>query len=269
MDEDRIPVLVGAGQCMKKHFEPIEELEPLHMLAETARAAADDARSGERLLQAIDRVSLVFVRSWKYRNLPGLLAETIGARPKEEFTTTAGGQTPQWLVNEAARDIEAGKIGVALITGCESIQARRKAEQAGIEIPWSSGGRGKPTLLSQSPKPGANEYEREYGLMKPINIYPLFENAWRAHHGLGLDEHRRRLGRIFSPFTEVAAQNPYAWFQTARTPEELTTATAENRMISFPYTKWLIALLNVNQAASVIMTSASKARSFGIPEDRW
>lgn len=269
MNEERIPVLVGAGQCLKKYYEPIEELEPLVMLAETARRAAEDSGGGDRLLQAIDRVSLVFVRSWEYQNLPRLLAGKLGAHPKDEITTIAGGQTPQWLVNQAARDIQAGRLSVALITGAESINARRKAEKAGIEIPWSSGGSGAPLVLGKAGNPGFNDYEKDYGLWSPVYIYPLFENAWRAHHKLDMGAHREKLGRLFSPFTEVAAQNPYAWFQESLTPEELITPTADNRMISFPYTKKLIAILDVNQAASVIMTSVSAARSFGIPEDRW
>jgi len=217
MDEKRIPVLVGAGQCTKKYYEPIEELEPLVMLAETARRAAEDSGGGDRLLQAIDRVSLVYVRSWEYQNLPRLLAEKLGAHAKEEITTTAGGQTPQWLVNQAARDIAAGKLSVVLLTGAESINARRKAEKAGIEIPWSSGGSGAPLVLGKAGNPGFNDYERDYGLWSPVYIYPLFENAWRAHHKLDIGPHREKLGRLFSPFTEVAAQNPYAWFQESLT----------------------------------------------------
>jgi acetyl-CoA C-acetyltransferase len=77
------------------------------------------------------------------------------------------------------------------------------------------------------------------------------------------------MGRLFSRFTQVAAENPYAWFPEAHTPEEITAVTSENRMICFPYPKRMNAIMSVNQSASVIMTSVSAARAFGIPQDLW
>jgi acetyl-CoA C-acetyltransferase len=40
-------------------------------------------------------------------------------------------------------------------------------------------------------------------------------------------------------------------------------------MISFPYTKYLNAVINVDQAAAVVMTTTKVARELGVPEDRW
>ena len=40
-------------------------------------------------------------------------------------------------------------------------------------------------------------------------------------------------------------------------------------MISFPYTKHLNAVIGVDQAAAVLMTTTRTARSLGIPEDHW
>lgn len=45
--------------------------------------------------------------------------------------------------------------------------------------------------------------------------------------------------------------------------------TPQNRMISFPYPKYLNAVLNTEQAAGMIICSAAKARAMGIPEDKW
>ncbi|MGH7859284.1 MAG: acetyl-CoA acetyltransferase, partial [Candidatus Binatia bacterium] len=47
------------------------------------------------------------------------------------------------------------------------------------------------------------------------------------------------------------------------------TVTSENRMISFPYPKFMNSILDVNQGAAVILTSTGAARELGIPEDRW
>jgi len=100
-------------------------------------------------------------------------------------------------------------------------------------------------------------------------VYPLFENALRAHYGRSIDEHRRALGELCARFAAVAAQHPNAWFREARSAEELATVSGENRMVGFPYPKYMNAILDVDQAAALIMTSASTARELGIPEERW
>ena len=69
---------------------------------------------------------------------------------------------------------------------------------------------------------------------------------------------------MMTEFTAVAAANPYAWFPTERSAEELVTPTPENRMIGFPYTKYLNAVLNTDQAGAYVMTSVAKARELGI-----
>jgi acetyl-CoA C-acetyltransferase len=125
-----------------------------------------------------------------------------------------------------------------------------------------------PELLGVD-RPGSTQAEVAYGLGYPASIYPIFENALRARRGLDLETHRERLGGMMSRFTEVAARNPYAWFPTVRSAEEIATPSPRNRMIAFPYTKYMNAVMEVDQAAAVLMTSAQAARALGIPEERW
>jgi acetyl-CoA C-acetyltransferase len=91
----------------------------------------------------------------------------------------------------------------------------------------------------------------------------------RAHLGLSIEAHRERLGRLCARFSAVAAQNPYAWFPRALSAQEITAASPDNRMICFPYPKRMNAIMEVNQAAAVIMTGSRTAAELGIPEDRW
>jgi acetyl-CoA C-acetyltransferase len=67
----------------------------------------------------------------------------------------------------------------------------------------------------------------------------------------------------------VAAKNPYAWFPVARSAEEIATPTATNRMIAYPYTKYMNAVIETDQGAAALLMSASAARELGVPEDRW
>ncbi|HAC79631.1 MAG TPA: acetyl-CoA acetyltransferase, partial [Deltaproteobacteria bacterium] len=70
-------------------------------------------------------------------------------------------------------------------------------------------------------------------------------------------------------FSAVAAGNPHAWFPVERSVEELITPQPTNRMIAYPYTKFLNAILNTDQAAGMILTTVAMAQQLGIPEDRW
>ncbi|MCX7621620.1 MAG: hypothetical protein N2037_12355, partial [Acidimicrobiales bacterium] len=51
--------------------------------------------------------------------------------------------------------------------------------------------------------------------------------------------------------------------------DEIMTATPDNRMVGFPYTKVLNSNNMVDQGAGLIMCSVEKARALGIPDDRW
>lgn len=50
--------------------------------------------------------------------------------------------------------------------------------------------------------------------------------------------------------------------------EEIGTATPKNRIVAWPYTKSMVASMNVNQSAAIIVTSLSKALEMGIPRSR-
>ena len=119
--DDRTPVLIGAGQITQRDVDPALALEPVDLMRESARRAADDARLPEAALARLDSVSVVNILSWSYANAPRLLAESIGAQPNEEIYTTVGGNSPQMLVNDTAARIADGNVGLALQAGAEAI----------------------------------------------------------------------------------------------------------------------------------------------------
>jgi acetyl-CoA C-acetyltransferase len=137
-----------------------------------------------------------------------------------------------------------------------------------VKLAWPST-KSAHTPLFGDQRPGSSPLEAEYGLSMPPDIYPIFENALRARRGLDRETHRRRMGELMSRFTEVAAKNPYAWFPVARSADELTLPSANNRMIAYPYTKYLNAVMETDQAAAVLLMSAGAARQLGVPEERW
>jgi acetyl-CoA C-acetyltransferase len=74
------------------------------------------------------------------------------------------------------------------------------------------------------------------------------------------------MGRLFAPFTEVAAGNPCAWFPTARSADEIATPSPDNRIVAEPYTKRMTAFLGSDQGAAVIVCSLAAARRAGVAD---
>jgi len=260
------PVIVGAGQVTNRARDVREAREPLDLMAEAARLAGDDA-GVPGLLARADSVRVVSVLSWPSQDPPADLAARAGAPSGERVYTTIGGNTPQWLVNETAEAIVRGDVRIALLAGGEAMHSLRLARKAGQQPDWPP--RGRPKANAGDTRFGVNELEHLHGASQAITVYPLFENALRAHYGRSLDEHQRALGELCGRFAAVAAQHPNAWFQRARSAQELATASSENRMVSFPYPKHMNAIMDVDQSAALVMTSASTARELGVPEDRW
>ena len=73
---------------------------------------------------------------------------------------------------------------------------------------------------------------------------------------------------MLAPLSEVAAANPHAWFPVAHSAEELVTPTAANRMVGYPYTKHMVAIMDVDMAATVVLASEAAADRLGVPADR-
>jgi acetyl-CoA C-acetyltransferase len=155
-----------------------------------------------------------------------------------------------------------------LLAGSNNFRTARRARDARHKLEWPLGGGGEPQQIGKN-RMGNSPAESEYGVGRPTDVYPLFENALRAHRGLGLEEHRLAIGRLMSGFTRVAEANPYAWFPVERSAEEISTVTPGNRMISYPYTKYMNAVMETDQAAAVLLCSADAARELGVPEERW
>ncbi len=276
------PILVGAAQFTQRtarEGKVAQSLSPIEMMAKVGRAALDDAG----IRDEVDTVAVVRFTADSpgdqgrlpkrmFRNPPLSVANRLGLTPKRALYTATGGNTPQWLVNRTAEEIARGECEVALLCGAEYIASLLGAMKQGVDLGWASGRDADPGSDPEEigdQRPGTTEYERRYGLHFPVNVYPLFENALRGQAGRTPDAHLKWLGEFFSPFSKVASENPYAWFPTFRPPEEISTPSEKNRFVGFPYTKYLNAVIEVDQAAAVVMTSAGKARALGIPESKW
>jgi acetyl-CoA C-acetyltransferase len=262
-----VPVVVGGGQVTDQPPDPTAGREPLALMEEAARLAAGDAGGGDALLGAIDTLAAVNVICHGYGDAAGLLAERLGCRPARLVNTTFGGNTPQSLVNLLADEIAAGRSEVALIAGAESWHTTRVLGKAGRAAPWTH--RPLTAPLWGDGRSGMSELEVRHGAARPIDTYPMFENAFRAARGLSLADHHRELAEFCARFAAIAAANPLAWFRDGKTAAEIGTVSAENRMVGFPYPKFMNAIIEVNQGAAVLLASEAAARRLGIAPARW
>ncbi len=260
------PIIVGVGQVTDRAGDLREAKEPIDLMEAAARQAEADAGvSG--LLSKVDSVKVVNILSWPSADPPADLAARIGAGPGERIYTTIGGNTPQWLVNETAERIVQGSVRLALLAGAESMHSLRRVRRQGEQPPWSE--RGRPQPNAGDGRSGVSELEARHGATLPIQFYPLFENGLRAHQGHSLDEHQRYLGELCARFAAVAREHPCAWFRDGKSAEEIATVSPQNRLVGFPYPKFMNAIMEVDQGAAVLMACESAARELGIPQERW
>lgn len=277
---DNTPVIIGVGQYSERVGEPgYAALSYMDLAGRAlAQAIADSGASGD-VAQAIDTLAAIraFEMSRPDRkppfgaasNVPRAIAGRVGADPKRAILTTTGGQTNQQLVGEFASAIAAGDSQCAVIVGSEAISTVLALSAKGETPDWSEDvpgdfedqGFGVEELLEPA--------LMAHGATGAIPLYALAENARRHRLGMGLEEYRLEIGKLFAPFTKVAAANPHSAAPVERSAEELATVTDRNRIVAEPYPRMTVARDQVNQAAAIIVASAGLARELGVPEERW
>lgn len=279
MVSESTPVIVGVGQFVERVDEPgYRGLSPADIAAEAARVAIADA-GGEGVL---DRITIVGgIRTWedsspvpasfgKAAKYPLAVASRLGIAPKVAVFEKSGGQSPLTLLCDLAGRIEAGVGEAALVFGSEAISTLRHLSKAGEARDWSETPEGELEDHGRGLEGMMTRQTVAHGLATAPPAYALLDNARRARLGLSREAYGREMGRLFAPFSAVAAANPYA--AAATTPmsaEEIATPSERNRLVAEPYTVKLVSRDQVNLGAAVLIMSAGAARAAGIAEDKW
>ncbi len=272
LDPARTPVIIGVGQRSDRQPDVDFPVPPIDLIADVIERAAVDA--GGVGLGGVDTLVNIPVGHWNAENQPGALAARVGATAARPVLTNNGGEVGVAAANWVAQRIADGESSLAVLAGANVMRSTELAGRRGQTLTWDEDVPGTPEQFGvpRSTTPALDmglPVELSAGMESPPTVYPLFENALRHHFGRTLDEHLAVVGRLMARFTDVAAANPHAWYPIARTPEELTTPAPTNRMVAYPYTKYLNAILNTNQAGALIIASAEQARALGVPEERW
>ncbi|KAI9708257.1 MAG: hypothetical protein M1820_004211 [Bogoriella megaspora] len=292
-----IPVIIGVGDFKNKSLDTDAPLEPLQLILRTISNALEDTQlesvALEKLQSQIDSVDIVKTWTWPYPDLPGLLSEKLRILPTHQHYSDHGGNQPAKLLDDAARRISLGQSRVALIAGGEAL-ASLSACAAAQKLPppgWTQIGEspdfvfspttralGSSTLLEQA-RPSTFTHGNEglgalHDIGNPIHIYPLYENALRAHRGQSIEENNKESAELYAQFAEVAAQQPYAWNYRKKPSNAedigLTHLTEIGKLLTIREDPLLMNAFNViNLAAACILTTTDYAREIGISQDRW
>jgi len=258
-------VIVGVGQVRNrpgldsKDWNP---LEPARLMATSLERAAADAGNAA-LLREAEFVGCIPPMAWSYDDLPGRVAELVGAQPREKLEPPGGGEGPILLLDDVANKIADGELEIALLAGAECVYSRRRARTENRKLDWTPGGEGLPRFVGKM-KPFANALELRHGVRQPVDMYPLYENALRAKARRSIPEHQKFVSELMARYSEVAVTNPYSWFPDPRTAEEMRTIGPKNRWIGFPYPKLMNAIMEVDQGAAAIVMSERAADRLGI-----
>jgi acetyl-CoA C-acetyltransferase len=262
------PVLIGVGQVTARATSMQAGREPADLMAEAIELAVIDA--GLVGVPTPDSIRVVRGLSWRYGDPARAIAERLGISAAEYAMTPNGGNCPQSLVNTSAVEITNGTLDLAILTGGESWRTRSRYRAAGVDPPWTAQPAGlSPDRIIGTELDMSHPGERALGIVQPVQVYPMFETAIRAAAGESVDDHQVSVSELWARFSAVAATNPYAWSRDPVSAEGIRTAGPNNRMVSFPYPKLMNSNNDVDQAAALLICSVERARSLGVPSDRW
>ncbi len=259
MTDDRIPVIVGIGEITDRPTDPVDGLEPLALMAAALGRADEDAGGVLRSVDSLDVVNLV---SWRYADAARQLCERIGISPRRAVFGPVGGESPVRYLHEAALRIARGESEVAAICGAEAQSSVLKAQKAGLALPWT------PMSLEGPRFPRGPDYLHpravKLGVAQPVTVYPFYDVACAAHWGQTPRQARAESAELWARYSDAAASNPAAWLKRRFSAAEISTPSADNRLIAWPYTKLMVANPTVNQGAALLLTNLRRARQAGI-----
>jgi len=265
LDPTRTPVLVGIGQSIER--DAVTDVVDL-----ASRAAGVAFEDAPGLADKVQRLSMVAVSFSPVSLAPASeVAERLGIASVERETSTPGGNSPQWLMNRACHEIARGELEATLIVGAEATRSMRIADPGSDFLRAATQDRSgdlgpRDEVVGASVRGMLGQAEMDAKLLRPADTYPIFESALAAILGTTAEESRQRIAAFMSRSSEVAAKNPFAWFQQVRSPEEIAEATPANRITAEPYTKCMNSFANVDQGSALIVTTLAIAKEAGLAD---
>ncbi len=263
---DNTPVLVGVAAFQQHNPDFKEALEPVAIMEQALRDAANDAGCPELLTLAGE---IIVPRGmWAYSDPGRLLAEALES-PTAKSVFAEFGVSQQTLLTRACQRIANGELDVVLVAGAEAKYRSLLASKAGEQSWETIQSDVEPDVKLVPEEELWSQSESATGLGMPVGFYAIMDSALRYQQGLSPEEHREQMGAMYQRFSEIAAANPDAWSRELVDAQFIREASPGNRMLAFPYTKLHNSQWNVDQGAGLILCSVGLARERGIDPTRW
>ncbi|KAF2223885.1 hypothetical protein BDZ85DRAFT_312074 [Elsinoe ampelina] len=274
------PVIIGVADIINRTNRLIEPLDLIsnavtNALADTGLSVA----ALTNLKQQVDDLTIIKSWTWPYDDLPGLVSDRVqvanhpGALRKE---SDHGGNQPVKCLDEACRRIMKGESKVVVLAGGEalaSLTTFAKSLAPLSTLPWTSPSVPISQIFSPTTRPLPPSTAASHSIGAPIQVYPLYENGFRAHRKQTIRGNHEESTELYAEFAEVAGGNAYAWdYARGRGRGQIGTVTdgkGGNRMVCWPYPLLMNAFNNVNLAAAVVVASTDVARELGVEEEKW
>lgn len=260
------PVLVGVAAVQQREEKAGSGREPVALMAEALRRAADDAGTLDVLRRA-DRIEIPR-GMWSYTDPARLVADELGCQ-RAQTVLAEFGILQQTLLNRACASISRGETGVVLVTGGEAKYRGLRAKIAGVSASETPQVDVEPDLVLRPDAELWSTVESDSGLGMPVGYYAILDSALRYAQGLSVEAHRDQMAAIYQRFSQIAADNPDAWVREPVSAAYIREASEKNRMLAFPYTRLHNSQWNVDQAAGLIFCSAEVAEELSIPNEKW
>nr|POE75135.1 hypothetical protein CFP56_63370 [Quercus suber]POE94786.1 hypothetical protein CFP56_17023 [Quercus suber] len=203
----KTPVIVGIADIVNRSKQVKDAIEPAQLMLQAIESAFQDTQlhltAAAEIRSQIDALYVVRTWTWPYPDLPGLLSGKLGVDPTHQEYSDHGGNSPAAFVDEAARRVSKGQSKVAVVTGGEALASYVGARHA---------------------------------IGNPIQLYPLYENGFRAHRNQSIHDNHVESAELYAEFAKVAEVNEYAWNHgnAAETKDSIGTVSKKNRMICLP-----------------------------------
>ena len=261
----RTPVLIGVGQLSQRLDDPREGDEPLEMMVKASKLAAEDA-GVPSLLAKVDSLRVI-KGAWRYPNPGRVVAARLGADSAQIVGTPYGGNFVQVCVNDAANAIQDGREDIVLVTGAENGRSFALSRRQGLTL-TTTDAPGEPDRQLGEAGQMVHPAEVARKIVKPTQVYAMYESAIRHARGESLEAHRARISLLWAGFNAVACENPHAWIRKHYEPEEIGNASPDNPMVCLPYPRMMNANSRVDMGAALLLCSLETARELGVPDEK-
>jgi acetyl-CoA C-acetyltransferase len=254
------PVLVGTGVATQRFDDPAEGREAVALMTAAAEAAGVD--------DLIRRAGVVFVPrgTWPYHDPGRTVAEAMGAANARTVVAELG-VLQTTLIERACSLIAAGQVDVAVVVGGEAKWRELRGKVGGVVPSVTDDSARVPDEILKPEGIIVSGDEISARLVSAVSQYALIENARRAADGQSVASHLAEVASLWARFNQVAVDTPGAWNRRPMSAAEIATTGPRNKLLAWPYNKWHNSQWNVDQAACLVLASASAAS--GLDRDGW